>query len=100
VQVEARSVRARKPRHAIAPVARTQGTGDRVEHGGRQAPVVPGGVRIAELGPDVLAAYDSHGLVFVNINTPHGYARARGSRDRITKDGSGSPSRARSKTDD
>jgi len=54
-----------------------------------------GSVRVEEIGPEELATYDSDGLMFVNVNTPHDYARAkdlvgrlRGSRaatgDRIT----------------
>ena len=35
-------------------------------------------LRIEEIGPEVLAACDPHGLLFVNINTPHDYERAQG----------------------
>jgi molybdopterin-guanine dinucleotide biosynthesis protein A len=49
------------------------------------------GVRVAEVGPEALAAYDPDGLLFVNVNTPHDYERAKevleerskASRDRI-----------------
>ena len=49
------------------------------------------GVRVAEVGPETLAAYDPNGLLFVNVNTPHDYERAKEvleersktSRDRI-----------------
>ncbi len=42
---------------------------------------VPGAVRdtldVVEIGPEVLAAFDPDGLMFVNVNTPHDYERAR-----------------------
>ena len=49
------------------------------------------GVRVAEVSPGTLAAYDPDGLLFVNVNTPHDYERAKAlleersktSRDRI-----------------
>jgi molybdopterin-guanine dinucleotide biosynthesis protein A len=41
----------------------------------------PGGVytaiRVEEIGPEALATYDPDGLLFVNVNTPHDYERAR-----------------------
>jgi hypothetical protein len=30
-----------------------------------------------EIGPEEIAAFDPHGLLFVNVNTPHDYERAR-----------------------
>ena len=35
-------------------------------------------LRVEEIGPEVLASCDPHGLLFVNINTPHDYERAQG----------------------
>jgi hypothetical protein len=58
----------------------------RIERGEFQASTLPAGLRVVELGPDVLDAYDPEGLAFVNINTPHDYARARELADRITED--------------
>jgi molybdopterin-guanine dinucleotide biosynthesis protein A len=72
----------------------------RLERGALEAQALPRawmepnaseGVTMAEIGPEVLRAYDPDGLLFVNVNTPHDYARAnklveRGSkpsRDRI-----------------
>ena len=57
-----------------------------------RAAVLPEGITIEELGPEALAACDPGGLLFVNVNTPHDYERARNliesmpqqRRDRIT----------------
>ena len=38
---------------------------------------LPEGVKVAEAGPESLAAYDPDGLLFVNVNTPHDYERAQ-----------------------
>ncbi len=35
-------------------------------------------LRVEEIGPEVLASCDPHGLLFVNVNTPHDYERAQG----------------------
>lgn len=64
---------------------------DRLERGQLQASTLPHGVRVVEVGPAVLGAYDPDGLLLLNVNTPHDYARARQmleggskpSRDRI-----------------
>jgi molybdenum cofactor guanylyltransferase len=57
----------------------------RIEHGELQASVLPGGVRVIELGPDVLAALDPGRRTFTNVNTPDDHRRARSLADRITK---------------
>jgi molybdopterin-guanine dinucleotide biosynthesis protein A len=49
----------------------------RLEAGDLKASVMPPGVRVEVIGPEDLAAYDPDGLLFVNVNTPHEYARAR-----------------------
>jgi molybdopterin-guanine dinucleotide biosynthesis protein A len=49
----------------------------RLERGALQASVLPEGLKIQEIGPEILAAYDPDGLMFVNVNTPHDYERAR-----------------------
>ena len=64
----------------------------RLESGALRAAIPPEGVRVEEIGPEMLAAYDPDGLLFVNVNTPHDYERARDliesmpqrPRDRIT----------------
>lgn len=63
---------------------------ERLDLGERHAAIPPGGVRVAEIGPGELAAYDPDGLLFVNVNTPHDYAQAQrvlekaGTSDAIT----------------
>jgi molybdopterin-guanine dinucleotide biosynthesis protein A len=81
-----RGDRGYEPLCAIYAKACAPGIRERLDHGELQASILPGGLRIAELGPEVLAAYDPNGLLFVNINTPHDYARARDLADRITED--------------
>ncbi|MEO7273286.1 MAG: molybdenum cofactor guanylyltransferase [Vicinamibacterales bacterium] len=49
----------------------------RLEAGDLRASVMPAGVRVEVIGPEDLAAYDPDGLLFVNVNTPHEYERAR-----------------------
>jgi molybdopterin-guanine dinucleotide biosynthesis protein A len=70
----------------------------RLGQGALRAAVLPEGVRVEEVGPEMLAAYDPHGLLFVNVNTPQDYARAvdllasmpQGPRERITDNNSAS----------
>jgi molybdopterin-guanine dinucleotide biosynthesis protein A len=50
---------------------------ERIARGERHAAVPPGGVRVVEVGRDELAAIDPEGLLFVNVNTPDDYERAR-----------------------
>ncbi len=40
------------------------------------------GLKVVEIGPEMLAAYDADGLLFVNVNTPHDYERARELQER------------------
>jgi molybdopterin-guanine dinucleotide biosynthesis protein A len=51
---------------------------ERIRRGDLRVSAVPDGVRVCEVGPDILAALDGHGLLFTNVNTPHDYARAAG----------------------
>ena len=46
-------------------------------------PVSPEDVRVEEIGPGELAAFDPDGLMFVNVNTPHDYERAKNVIDRM-----------------
>jgi hypothetical protein len=34
-------------------------------------------LRVEEIGPEEVASYDPDGLMFMNVNTPHDYQRAR-----------------------
>ena len=50
---------------------------ERIARGERHAAVPPPGVRVVEVGRGELAAIDPEGLLFVNVNTPEDYERAR-----------------------
>ena len=49
----------------------------RIRAGALKAAGVLEEVRVQELGPEILTACDPHGLLFVNVNTPHDHERAR-----------------------
>ena len=49
----------------------------RIQSGTLKTALVVEDLRVEEIGPEVLASCDPHGLLFVNINTPHDYERAR-----------------------
>jgi molybdopterin-guanine dinucleotide biosynthesis protein A len=49
----------------------------RLERRELQASVPPSGVRVVDIGPEIISEYDPHGLIFMNVNTPHDYERAR-----------------------
>ncbi|MEO5896715.1 MAG: molybdenum cofactor guanylyltransferase [Vicinamibacterales bacterium] len=49
----------------------------RLERGERQAAVPLEGTQMVEVSQEQLAAFDPEGLLFVNVNTPHDYARAQ-----------------------
>lgn len=74
-----RSARGYEPLCAVYGRACAPDIRHRIEHGDLQASVLPSGVRIAEIGPDALAALDPDGRLFENVNTPHDYARANDS---------------------
>jgi molybdopterin-guanine dinucleotide biosynthesis protein A len=42
----------------------------------KAADVVAAGVRVCEIGPDELAAFDPDGTLLLNVNSPRDYARA------------------------
>lgn len=72
-----RSRRGLEPLCAIYGKACAADIRGRILRGELQASTLPRHVRIAEIGPDVLSAYDPGGLLFVNVNTPHDYERAK-----------------------
>ena len=49
----------------------------RLERGLLEARLLPEGVSVVEIAPETLTAIDPDGLLFVNLNTPHDYERAR-----------------------
>jgi molybdopterin-guanine dinucleotide biosynthesis protein A len=71
-----RTARGYEPLCAIYSRACAAGIRARIDSGRLEASVLPGDVRVVEVGGRTLAAYDPHGLVFVNVNTPHDYERA------------------------
>jgi len=86
-----RTERGYEPLCAIYSRACVEPIRERLARGALEASRLPQGVRVAEVGPETLAAYDPDGLLFVNVNTPHDYERAKArleersktSRDRI-----------------
>jgi molybdopterin-guanine dinucleotide biosynthesis protein A len=83
-----------EPLCAVYRKACAPGMRERIARGALEAAVPPAGVRVTEIGPGEIAAFDPEGLLFVNVNTPHDYARAKGLielkpkqvEDRITTD--------------
>ena len=55
----------------------------RIERGLLKAASLAEDVRVEEIDPDQLATYDPDGLMFVNVNTPHDYERAKMLIDRM-----------------
>ena len=49
----------------------------RIDRGELQASTPPTGVRVVEIGPDIIAEYDRDDSLFMNVNTPHDYERAK-----------------------
>jgi molybdopterin-guanine dinucleotide biosynthesis protein A len=85
-----KTARGYEPLCAIYSRACAAAIRSRIERGQLEASVMPDGVNVVEVGSETLAAYDAHGLLFVNVNTPHDYERANtllegsnASRDRI-----------------
>jgi molybdopterin-guanine dinucleotide biosynthesis protein A len=89
-----RSARGYEPLCAIYSRACAPEIRARLARGELQAAVLPRDVRAIEIGPQIIALADPDGLLFVNVNTPHDYARAKGlielkpepTHDRITTD--------------
>jgi molybdopterin-guanine dinucleotide biosynthesis protein A len=48
----------------------------------KAADVASAGLRVVEIGPDECAPFDPDGTLFLNVNTPDDYARARAWLDR------------------
>jgi molybdopterin-guanine dinucleotide biosynthesis protein A len=71
-----RTARGCEPLCAIYSRACAAGIRARIDSGRLEASVLPEDVRVVEVGGRTLAAFDPHGLLFVNVNTPHDYERA------------------------
>ena len=80
-----RTTRGYEPLCAIYGRACAASIRERLTRGELEASRLPEGVRVAEVGPETLAAYDPDGLLFVNVNTPHDYERAKEVLERRSK---------------
>jgi molybdenum cofactor guanylyltransferase len=49
----------------------------RIRRGELKAALALDGLRVEEIGPELLATCDPRGLLFMNVNTPHDHERAR-----------------------
>lgn len=72
-----RSARGIEPLCAIYSRACAADIRARLDRGELAAAMLPRGLRVTEIGPDAIAACDPDERLFVNINTPHDYERAR-----------------------
>ena len=80
-----RSTRGYEPLCAVYSRACAEPIRLRLARGQLKASVLPEGVKVAEIAPEMLAAYDVDGLLFVNVNTPHDYERAQQLDKRSTR---------------
>ena len=55
----------------------------RIQSGLLEATALARCLTVEEIGPEELATYDPDGLMFVNVNTPHDYDRAKDLMDRL-----------------
>ncbi len=72
-----RTRRGYEPLCAIYSKACVEPIRQRLERGALEAAVLPEGVRVREIDPEALARCDPDGLLFLNVNTPHDYDRAK-----------------------
>jgi molybdenum cofactor guanylyltransferase len=72
-----RTTRGYEPLCAMYSRACAEPIRQRLERGALEAAVLPEGVRVWEIGPEALARCDPDGLLFLNVNTPHDYDRAK-----------------------
>jgi molybdopterin-guanine dinucleotide biosynthesis protein A len=80
-----RSPRGLEPLCAVYSAAAAGAIRRRIEEGDLKMARLAADLRVEELGPEVLAAYDPQGLLFVNVNTPHDYERALGLVETVSK---------------
>jgi molybdopterin-guanine dinucleotide biosynthesis protein A len=72
-----RGPRGYEPLCAVYTAACAEPIRRRLDAGDLKASVLPQGVQVEVIGPEDLAKCDPHGLLFVNVNTPHEYERAK-----------------------
>jgi molybdopterin-guanine dinucleotide biosynthesis protein A len=72
-----RSRRGLEPLCAIYARSCASAIRQRLERGELEAAKLPEGLRVEEIGAGALEAFGPDGLLFVNVNTPHDYERAR-----------------------
>lgn len=72
-----RSARGYEPLCAVWAVRAADTVRRRIARGQLTAARLVEELHIEEIGPESLAPFDPHGLLFVNVNTPHEYERAR-----------------------
>jgi len=65
----------------------------RIERGLLKAASLAEEVRVEVIGPEELATYDPDGLMFVNVNTPHDYERAKNVINRMPGSDAATPDR-------
>jgi hypothetical protein len=80
-----RTARGYEPLCAVSGRACADPIRIRLERHDLTASMLPEGVKVAVVGPETLAAYDPDGLLFVNVNTPHDYERAKELLERSSK---------------
>lgn len=73
-----RTARGYEPLCAIYSRACAPDLRARIDRGELHASTPPRGVRVTGIGPEIIAMYDPDGVMFMNVNTPHDYARAQG----------------------
>ncbi|MGH9372090.1 MAG: molybdenum cofactor guanylyltransferase [Vicinamibacterales bacterium] len=72
-----RSVRGYEPLCAAWGATCAEPIRRRIDRGILKAAWLVEELRVEEIGPEVLASCDPHGLLFVNVNTAHDYERAQ-----------------------
>lgn len=72
-----RGIRGYEPLCAVWSANAAAAIRQRLARGGRDVVGLVEELRVEEIGPEVLASCDPHGLLFVNVNTLHDYERAQ-----------------------
>jgi molybdopterin-guanine dinucleotide biosynthesis protein A len=67
----------REPRCAVYSSVCAEPIRRRLENGALWVAALPEDVQVEGTGPEMLAASDPDGLLFVNVNTQHHYERSR-----------------------